>query len=189
MQKLTIPKSFMPRLPAWTTLTGVLVLALLVAVTSWHYADRRAAGKIVSFSQCHEASGSLIQESYPEVCVTRDGKRFPNPDQHVVLPPDVSKESELYIQEWGVRLTIAAPGAYYTLNNNGTAYISTHDLENLRKQILGCSSGMHGITTNRDMKEARLIEPMCAVETSTVTQKIAALQQSIRDALRSPTKL
>ncbi len=34
-----------------------------------------------SFSECKAASGSRIQESYPEVCVTEDGERFVNPDQ------------------------------------------------------------------------------------------------------------
>jgi len=39
-----------------------------------------------SFSDCKSASNSVMQTSYPEVCVTKDGKRFVNPDQKVELP-------------------------------------------------------------------------------------------------------
>ena len=34
--------------------------------------------KIDSYKSCASA-GNAIQESYPEVCVTKDGKRFVNP--------------------------------------------------------------------------------------------------------------
>lgn len=36
-----------------------------------------------NFKECVAASGSRVQESYPEVCVTEDGERFTNPDQKV----------------------------------------------------------------------------------------------------------
>ncbi len=35
--------------------------------------------KIKSFADCQKATGSLIQESYPEVCVTKSGQRFVQP--------------------------------------------------------------------------------------------------------------
>jgi len=34
-----------------------------------------------SYSDCVKQSGSRIIETYPEQCVTSDGKTFPNPDQ------------------------------------------------------------------------------------------------------------
>ena len=36
-----------------------------------------------NFKECVATSGSRIQESYPEVCVTEDGERFTNPDQKI----------------------------------------------------------------------------------------------------------
>lgn len=38
---------------------------------------------VTSFAQCVTANGSTLQESYPEVCATKDGKRFQNPSQFV----------------------------------------------------------------------------------------------------------
>lgn len=42
---------------------------------------------ITDFTSCSESKGSRIQESYPEVCVTKAGVRFTNTEQKV-LPAD-----------------------------------------------------------------------------------------------------
>lgn len=39
------------------------------------------SGNITNYAECAADEGSRIQESYPEVCVTKDGKSFTNPDQ------------------------------------------------------------------------------------------------------------
>jgi flagellar basal body-associated protein FliL len=41
--------------------------------------------KINSYEACAKA-GNPIQDSYPSVCVTSDGKRFSNPDEKVTNP-------------------------------------------------------------------------------------------------------
>lgn len=38
------------------------------------------APKVADYTQCTKANGSTLQESYPEICVTKDGQRFQNPD-------------------------------------------------------------------------------------------------------------
>jgi hypothetical protein len=51
---------------------------------------------VTSFADCKKAAGSILQESYPEKCVTKDGKSFTDP-----LASPVT--SYLTIKEWGVR--------------------------------------------------------------------------------------
>ncbi len=65
-----------------------------------------------SFAGCKAAEGSVVQTSYPEVCVTKDGKRFVNPDQKVELPSASSGDASghtgtvarkmLTVKEWKV---------------------------------------------------------------------------------------
>lgn len=69
-----------------------IIVAIITAITvgglaAWLYSNRSAANKPVvdSFEACVQA-GNPVQLSYPEVCATPDGKRFPNPNQHVELP-------------------------------------------------------------------------------------------------------
>ncbi len=45
------------------------------------------AEKILTYAQCAKAEGSVIQESYPETCVTKDGQRFTNSEQKVTDLP------------------------------------------------------------------------------------------------------
>lgn len=39
-----------------------------------------------NYAECLQTPGAVIQESYPEVCRTPDGKSFTNPDQTTPVP-------------------------------------------------------------------------------------------------------
>ncbi len=65
--------------------TLVAILAGLFGVFALvGYALDRPA--VSSYETCIEATGSVLQESYPEVCVTKDGARFQNPAQLAPRP-------------------------------------------------------------------------------------------------------
>jgi len=62
-----------------------LVLAL-VAALGWifwqNFVSKDEESKnITNYAECVADKDSKIQASYPEVCVTKDGDRFVNPDQ------------------------------------------------------------------------------------------------------------
>jgi hypothetical protein len=98
-----------------------LLVALAVAgigVTIWlawvRPAQREAA--IGSFAGC-QAAGYPIQDSYPEVCLTKNGQRFVNPAQHQahqdsqagadkLVPPINPDLLYLTLDEWGVRVPL-----------------------------------------------------------------------------------
>lgn len=72
--------------------------------------------EISSFAECKNNKDSVIQESYPEVCVTKSGKHFTNPDQsvepQVELPNSWKSYSNtrynyrvLYPKEWEIEET------------------------------------------------------------------------------------
>lgn len=63
--------------------TVILLFVLLIAVglVAGLSMQMREQGEILTYEDCEKASGSMIQESYPEVCVTKDGQRFTNPAQ------------------------------------------------------------------------------------------------------------
>ncbi len=96
------------------SIVGVLGLAAVVWLAWLRPANEAAL--ITSFSTC-KAAGYRIQESYPEVCFTSDGKRFVEPVQdkahqasltgnnEPVMPTDPSL-LYLNIDEWGVRLPL-----------------------------------------------------------------------------------
>ncbi len=62
------------------------IVAALVTLGAFLWQTFGSSVQVVTptnYSECVAASGSRIQESYPEVCVTEDGERFTNPDQKV----------------------------------------------------------------------------------------------------------
>lgn len=94
---------------------GVTVLGLGVIVwLAWVRPMQHAA--ITSFAAC-AAAGNPIQKSYPEFCLTKDGKRFVNP-KHNKARQDSQQEAEnlvpptnpallnLDIEEWGIRIPL-----------------------------------------------------------------------------------
>lgn len=53
---------------------------------------------VTSFTACKSATGSMMLETYPEQCVTKDGKKFTDPGQTIRY---------LDIKEWGVKLDVS----------------------------------------------------------------------------------
>lgn len=61
--------------PVYTALTLIFGI-LLGAGGLFAYQEYIAAPEAATYEECIKARGSIIQESYPATCVTRDGKRF-----------------------------------------------------------------------------------------------------------------
>jgi hypothetical protein len=62
----------------------IIVIALVVmAAVGWAvYKHFATSTPVDSYQACADA-GNPIQLSYPSVCVTKDGRRFVNPDEHL----------------------------------------------------------------------------------------------------------
>lgn len=64
-------------------LIAFIVLLCMVVATSVLAQHHRSV--IDSYRECTQA-GNPVQLSYPSVCTTADGRRFVNPDEHVIPP-------------------------------------------------------------------------------------------------------
>src|SRR3989338_3555137 len=69
----------------------------------------------VSYEDCVKAKGSLIQESYPAICVTPDGVRFTQPltdeEKQNLLPPDSTADWKTYTNnDMGIMLLYPESG-------------------------------------------------------------------------------
>jgi hypothetical protein len=68
-----------------SSLIGILVTAggLLVVLIAWLISTLLGASSpqatITNFEQCKADPDSVLQESFPETCVTVDGRRFTGP--------------------------------------------------------------------------------------------------------------
>jgi len=84
-----------------------------------------------TFDECVR-EGNPIQQTYPEVCLTKDGQRFVNPkqdqaraasldDSDELVPPSNPELLNLDIEEWGVRipLTVETFDLSYAYVENG----------------------------------------------------------------------
>lgn len=80
-----------PRLslhPIYTTLT--LIMGIFIGVGGlFAYQEFAASPEITSYEMCIKAKGSVIQESYPATCITKDGKRF-------IQPVDITETNPIY---------------------------------------------------------------------------------------------
>lgn len=89
---------------------------------------------VTTYAECIAAGGSIIQESYPERCVTVDGMSFTNPDQQVSTPEPTEEycvpNEKLcfdYTNRWtitnlGTETTLAGElGDALLINNGGDA--------------------------------------------------------------------
>jgi hypothetical protein len=121
----------------------VLVVLGLLGFTGWfvwhskqaadkslNSANKTSQGKVQAsavkdFEACKKAAGSMMQETYPEVCVTKDGKRFTDPSQSL---------NYLVIKEWKVKIPLGANiiDAYYYISPDlpSAAYLSLGSLKN-----------------------------------------------------------
>jgi len=68
------------------------------------------AKKVTNFAECKKAPGSKILTSFPEQCVTKDGKTFTDDSQTMAY---------LTIKEWHVKLPLneGDRGAYYVMSS------------------------------------------------------------------------
>ncbi|OGY56729.1 MAG: hypothetical protein A2Y84_01395 [Candidatus Colwellbacteria bacterium RBG_13_48_8] len=65
----------------------LLGLVVVLALGAGYWAcNRYSLNQVNDFASCSGAWGSLILESYPEQCRTRDGRTFPNTSQIAVEP-------------------------------------------------------------------------------------------------------
>lgn len=72
-------KSAKPKQVGFATqlLITLLLLAILFGITLFvAYKLGYKEKPSTNFEECKNAKGSIIQESYPEVCVTKDGQHF-----------------------------------------------------------------------------------------------------------------
>lgn len=126
----------------FTVIEGLIILLViaLLAVAGWYGWQKRQENArlaaISNFEQCKADKDSKVQESYPEVCVTKDGKSFTNPNQKVEAKPQDNQVEDqakyLEIKEWGVKMKLsdATDDAYYVMQN-GYAYLSLTSLKNV----------------------------------------------------------
>lgn len=66
------------------TITLVIGLVVSGAIMSFIFINALLQGDAKNFQECKDR-GYPIQESYPEVCSTPEGKRFTNTDQKANL--------------------------------------------------------------------------------------------------------
>lgn len=121
----------------------VVIILIILSGTGWYVwhskqaADKtlndagksqpatQQAGKVTSFAACKSATGSKIQETFPEKCITKDGRIFTDTSP-------VNEQKYFTIKEWGVRapytdsLTLS-----YQLDTNGNAYFSAKQMDDL----------------------------------------------------------
>jgi hypothetical protein len=85
----------------------------------------KASSKATDFASCKAATGSTLLESYPEKCVTKDGKSFI--DTSGTMPVE---KPYLTIKELSIMLPLSTgiTDAYYYFANN-SAYLSVHSLD------------------------------------------------------------
>jgi len=150
-----------------------------------------------SYDACTKASGSKILETYPEQCVSADGKTYTN---------NKANATKLAIKEWGVSLPLTADvaDATYTIGADGTAHITTGKITELAKSVTGCNTGINDIYIKRSSTASdvgssaahvgsyyyaqyRPIEPSCATPVNDTMTQIGKLQQALTDAIPNIT--
>jgi len=62
------------------------IVAVIVAAGWMLWQQWRKSPVVDSYRSCVDA-GNPVQTSFPEVCVTKDGKRFVSPGQQSLQPP------------------------------------------------------------------------------------------------------
>jgi hypothetical protein len=98
----------------WVFVAAAVLAAAGVIWLAWIRPIQQQAN-ISSFEEC-VAAGNPVQESYPEVCLAKDGDRFVNVKQkeareaslaqNKLAPPSNSALLKLDIEEWNVRVPL-----------------------------------------------------------------------------------
>lgn len=154
----------------------IVVILGLVGFTGWFvYHSKQTADKtlassnstvpvpqkkaaITTFAQCQAATGSKVEETFPERCVTKDGKTFTNK-----MANTPTAQQYLVIKEWDVKISMKdAAKATYTYDRTpssgvGGSYDSLINLlaksEFLDDKTCDVSVGMERSTKIPDMPQ------------------------------------
>lgn len=132
----------------------VLLIILVVGVIGgigWYVMHRQSQNKInaiSSFAECKADKDSKLQESYPEVCVTKNTKHFTGPDTRVCPQSTQSQLASdptgyLTIKEWCVRGRFSGTQTLtYSFQGKDLSYakFSSKELQNVDQS---CKEGMH----------------------------------------------
>ncbi len=166
---------------------AVLVLCGLLILAVMTFLFWSSNQKLVSYEQCARAKGSTILTTYPPICMTHDGQRFTGPG-HVTSP------NKLKVHEWNLALPLndSIADAYYTFDaKEDQIYLTTTQLESLRSQLDGCTSGLHGVYYRHDgdkLVEHSPIETLCLPASTSGTEQIKQIASQLRTAAKSAEK-
>lgn len=119
----------------WFIIFGVVCAAGFIVWLAWIRPIQRES-QINSFETCVKA-GNPVQMSYPEVCLTKNGKRFVNSKQDQahqaaltntdpLVPPTNPALLVLDIDEWGVRVPLSMETfdlSYAYIENGESEYV------------------------------------------------------------------
>lgn len=119
----------------WLIIFGAVCAAAFVVWLAWIRPIQRES-QLDSFDACVKA-GNPIQQTYPEVCLAKNGKRFTNPKQEQaheaskdgtdeLVPPTNPALLVLDIEEWGVRIPLTTQTfdlTYAYVENGESEYI------------------------------------------------------------------
>jgi hypothetical protein len=118
----------------------VLIVLVLLAVVGgggyyvWHKNHEKKETpntshtdkKVTNYEECLKSEGSIIQDSYPATCVTKDNQRFTQPVE----------QKYLTIKEWGVKMQLSQilnDGTYHLVGDSKylppSAFLSTEKLD------------------------------------------------------------
>lgn len=70
------PSLFMRFIVTLLLMIGVFIVAAVITYTATIFTPNQ---NVTSYQDCINARGSSVQESYPSVCVTKDGRKFIQP--------------------------------------------------------------------------------------------------------------
>ena len=94
-------------------MTLILIFGVLLGAGGlFAYQEYASSPPVYSYDDCIKAKGSIIQESYPATCVTRDNKRFVQPINDEVTPPENPVS------------TYVSPQAHITLTFSKAMYVT-----------------------------------------------------------------
>jgi tryptophan-rich sensory protein len=152
----------------------------MVLVTSIAILNPRPDG-VNSYGQCVNSSGSTILETYPPICMMRDGQRFTGGGPQAT-------ESTLVISQWSLKIPLTsgiADASYSYDANQQQILLTTTRLSQLQKQLAGCPSGLHGLYykhEGRALIEQHPIEILCYPASTDITAQIQQIQTQLRAA-------
>ena len=123
------------RLMKWLVLLVAILGVGLIVWLAW-IRPMQKGSDVNSFEEC-AAAGYLIQESYPEVCLTDDGKRFVNlkkqaahqanlDGEQELVPPSNPALLKLEIDEWDITIPLTMDTfdlTYAYFENGGEDYV------------------------------------------------------------------